>query len=836
MELPTQIEIKGARVHNLKNIDVNIPLHKFVAISGLSGSGKSSLAMGILYEEGSRRYLDALSTYMRRRIKQGAQADVTSVKHIPSALALRQRPSIPNERATVGTTTETFNVLRLIFSRLGSPVCPNGHRVAPSLDIAEAMSKSGEEMGQITCLTCGVKFYVPSAEDFAFNSDGACQECGGTGKVRQLDDSKLIADPNLSIEDGAVASWSLPGRNFMPSVAQHAGVRIDIPYKDLTDKEKGFVLNGPEKKYKMDFFSGTGRVFHDFNALYENAHQAVLRSAKSSKSERAQKRIAEFFTYSTCPVCHGTRLRPELLKQLVNGKNIYQVQQMQLGDLPAWSKEVLAKLPEDMHKIASSLINEFLNNLQPLLDLGLDYLTMERAGNTLSTGELQRIQLARTLRTETTGVLYVLDEPSIGLHPANVDGLIKVLRKLVDQGNSLVVVDHNVDIIKAADEIIEIGPGSGEQGGQILDQDSPEEIKKDKQSLIAPYLNGKAHLMARKVSDQVNSDQISFEVEDYFNLKDVQAGIPLNQLTSVTGFSGAGKTSLILDSLVPAIKAQDKSEPLPKQIKNFDCPINNVVSVDASPIGKSTRSTVATYTSIMDNLRKLFAKQSLAKEKHYTPSYFSYNNKEGACPTCGGTGIVTLDIQFLPDMQQTCPTCHGDRYNPGIQKIKWHDMSIVDVLNLDVNEAIPVFKRVPKIERDLQLLKEVGLDYLHLGESTPTLSGGEAQRLKLVTHLSHKQDDTLFVFDEPTIGLHPLDVKVLVEVMQKLLDQGATIITITHDLNLVVNADYMLDLGPQGGENGGRIVAQGRPLELIKDPQSLTVEYLANYLKQFNLD
>lgn len=444
MALPKQIEVRGAKVHNLKNIDVNILLHKFVAISGLSGSGKSSLAMGILYEEGSRRYLDALSTYMRRRIKQGAQADVTSVKHIPSALALRQRPSVPNERANVGTTTETFNVLRLIFSRLGSPICPNGHRVAPSLAIAEAMSKSGEEMGRITCPTCGVKFYVPSAEEFAFNSDGACTECGGTGKVRQLDENKLIADENLSIEDGAVASWSLPGRNFMPSVAEHAGVRINVPFKDLTDKEKDFVLNGPEKKYKMDFLSGTGRVFHNFNALYENAHQAVLRSAKSSKSERAQKRIAKFFTYSTCPVCHGTRLRPELLKQLVNGENIDEVEHMQLGDVPAWSKEVLAKLPKEMHQMASSLIKEFINNLQPLLDLGLDYLTMARAGNTLSTGELQRIQLARTLRTETTGILYVLDEPSIGLHPANVDGLIKVLRKLVDQGNSLVVVDHNV--------------------------------------------------------------------------------------------------------------------------------------------------------------------------------------------------------------------------------------------------------------------------------------------------------------------------------------------------------------------------------------------------------
>lgn len=833
MALPKQIEVRGAKVHNLKNIDVNILLHKFVAISGLSGSGKSSLAMGILYEEGSRRYLDALSTYMRRRIKQGAQADVTSVKHIPSALALRQRPSVPNERANVGTTTETFNVLRLIFSRLGSPICPNGHRVAPSLAIAEAMSKSGEEMGRITCPTCGVKFYVPSAEEFAFNSDGACTECGGTGKVRQLDENKLIADENLSIEDGAVASWSLPGRNFMPSVAEHAGVRINVPFKDLTDKEKDFVLNGPEKKYKMDFLSGTGRVFHNFNALYENAHQAVLRSAKSSKSERAQKRIAKFFTYSTCPVCHGTRLRPELLKQLVNGENIDEVEHMQLGDVPAWSKEVLAKLPKEMHQMASSLIKEFINNLQPLLDLGLDYLTMARAGNTLSTGELQRIQLARTLRTETTGVLYVLDEPSIGLHPANADGLIKVLRKLVDQGNSLVVVDHNVDIIKAADEIIEIGPGSGEQGGQILAQGTPRELEDNKKSLIAPYLNGKADLMARKTTSKVNSDQIKFEVEHYFNLHDIKAGIPVNQITAVTGFSGAGKTSLILDSLVPAIEAQAKGEKLPKQIKKFSSPVHNVVSVDATPIGKSTRSTVATYTSIMDNLRKLFVRQPLAKEKHYTPSYFSYNNKEGACPTCGGTGFVTLDIQFLPDMQQTCPTCHGERYNPAIQQVKWHGMSIVDVLNLDINEALPVFKKAPKIERELKLLKEVGLDYLHLGESTPTLSGGEAQRLKLVTHLSHKQDDTLFVFDEPTIGLHPLDVKVLVTVMQKLLDQGATIITITHDLNLIVNSDYILDLGPRGGKAGGRIVAEGMPRELVKHPDSLTTRYLADYWKQF---
>lgn len=524
-----------------------------------------------------------------------------------------------------------------------------------------------------------------------------------------------------------------------------------------------------------------------------------------------------------------------MLKQWVGNSNINQVSQKQLGDLPAWADQIQAELPANMHKIAHALFAEFLDNLQPLLDLGLDYLTMVRNGNTLSTGELQRIQLARTLRTETTGVLYVLDEPSIDLHPANVAGLIKVLRKLVNQGNSLVVVDHNVDIVAAADEVIEIGPGSGEKGGQILDQGPISTIKNDQQSLIRPYLDGSAQLLARKIANQINNDAISFEVKNYFNLKDIKANIPLNQLTAVTGFSGAGKTSLILDSLVPAIKAKSKNEKLPKQIINFSASVSNVVGVDASPIGKSTRSTVATYTSIMNNLRRLFASQPLAKEKHFTPAYFSYNNKQGACPTCGGTGIVTLDIQFLPDIQQVCPTCHGDRYNQKVQQVKWQGMSIVDILNLDIEGALPLFKKVPKIERELKLLKEVGLDYLHLGESTPTLSGGEAQRLKLVTHLSHKQSDTLFVFDEPTIGLHPLDVKTLVKVMQKLLDQGATLITITHDLNFIANCDYMIDLGPRGGNNGGQIVASGRVMDLIKNPHSLTTQYLTDYCEKFDM-
>ncbi|HIW70839.1 MAG TPA: excinuclease ABC subunit UvrA [Candidatus Limosilactobacillus merdipullorum] len=831
--LPQQIEVRGAKVHNLKNIDINIPLHKFVAISGLSGSGKSSLAMGILYEEGSRRYLEALSTYTRRRIKLGSQADVRNVKHIPSALALKQRPSIPSERATVGTMSEIFNVIRLIFSRLGSPVCLNGHRLKPSLKIAMAMSAGGHQMGQLTCPVCGAKFTSFSAEDFAFNSDGACPTCHGTGKVRQLDESKLIGDPNLTLAEGAVASWHLPGRNFMPNVAQQAGVRIDVPYKDLTDREKKFVINGPRKKYKMDFRSGTGRVFHDFNALYENAKEAVYESARTSKSARAQERIATFFHYSTCPTCHGTRLRPELLTQLAGGLNIAQVSDLTLGELESWKKKVEGELPANMGKMASSLFTEFNDNLNPLLELGLDYLTISRNGNTLSTGELQRIQLARTLRTQTTGILYVLDEPSIGLHPDNVSGLLNVFHQLVKQGNSLVVVDHNVDIIKAADWIIEIGPGSGEKGGQVINQGTPQQLAADADSKIGPYLNGTAQLMARK-PQQPTGEQIKFEVAHYNNIDDVKASLPIHALSAVTGFSGAGKTSLILDSLIPAVKAQNDGEGLPTQVKSLQCPLKRVVSVDAAPIGKTMRSTVATYTSIMTNLRKLFAAQPLAKERHYTSSYFSYNNKQGACPNCGGSGVVTLDIQFLPDMQQVCPVCKGDRYNEDVRAVKWHGYSIVDLLKLDIKQALPVFKDVPKIERELQLLDEVGLSYLHLGESTPSLSGGEAQRLKLVKHLNHQQKITLFVFDEPTIGLHPLDVKTLLHVMQRLLDRGATIITITHDLNLVVNADYMIDMGPRGGSAGGRVVAAGQPLNLINQPTSLTTQYLSEYWSRFN--
>ncbi|MFT9267451.1 ATP-binding cassette domain-containing protein [Oenococcus sp.] len=831
------IEVRGGNVNNLKNIDVDIPLNKFVAISGPSGSGKSSLAMGILYSEGSKRYLDALSTYTKNRIGQAKSAQVRSVKHIPSALALRQRPSIPSDRSTVGSMSEIFNVVRLIFSRLGSVACPNGHRLEPSMAIAQAMAMSGEKMGQITCPVCGAAFMAKSAEDFSFNSTGACPECHGLGRIRELDPEKIIDDENKTLAEGAVASWRLPGRNFMPTVVANIGVRTDVPYKDLTDKEKDIVLHGEKKQYKVDFRSSTGRVFHTDKALYENAYDAVYDSVKSSKSDRSVARLNAFFHFSTCPVCHGTRLNPDLLTQLVAGLTIVQVGNLTLSQLPEWERQTKAQLPADMQKMAGALFADLDNNLQPLLELSLSYLTLSRNGNSLSTGELQRIELARTLRTETTGVLYVLDEPSIGLHPDNIRGLIHVMRALIAQGNSLVVVDHESSIIAAADWVIEIGPGSGDAGGRVIAEGTPESLTHNPKSLIGPFISGKAQILRPKqaaltdLSKKLHETHLT--VSNYFNLHNVAIEFPDNRLTAVTGFSGAGKTSLILDSLVNAIQDKKRGLKLPKQVTELNTDLHEVISVDSSPVGKNGRSTLATYTSIMDNLRHIFASLPAAKAKHFGISYFSYNSKEGACPHCGGTGTMTLDVQYLPDIEEVCPYCHGTRFIDDVQKILWHGYSIVDLLNLSVEAALPVFKSETAIERQLQLLAEVGLGYLHLGESTPSLSGGEAQRLKLAKHLTRGQKGALFVFDEPSIGLHPRDVQILLGVLDKLKENGATIIVITHDMTIMINSDYLIDLGPKGGSDGGKVMAFGQPLQLIQHPTSITLTYLQKYWDHF---
>lgn len=834
--IPDNIEVTGANANNLKNIDVEIPLNSFVAITGVSGSGKSSLAMDTIYAEGARKYLNALSTYTRRRITQMGRSDVKDIKNLPSTIALRQRPVVPSVRSTVGTMTESLNILRLMFSRLSSVVCPNGHRLDPTLKISEAMDlpTSDENMGKITCPVCGVKFMNFGAEDFAFNSDGACPTCQGTGFLKEIEIDKIIPDDSLTIDEGAIRSWNLPGRTLQKDVIKELGVRTNVPFKDLTDKEKDIVINGPEQKKEILVPTKTGRSFR-LNALYENAVTAVKNSLKGTKNENTLTRLERFYSEKVCPDCHGSRFNPKLFSNQLVGKNIAEVSNFTISELQDFCQDIMAWLPADMQALGKNLTNELLDLLSPIVDLGLNYLSISRAGNTLSTGELQRIQLARTIRNQMTGVLYVLDEPSVGLHAANVDGLIKILRELVRLGNSLVVVDHDTSIIAAADYVIEIGPDSGSDGGRIISQGTVDQIKDDKDSVIQPYLNGTADIIKHQATEPFQKGTISVSIKDRHNIHDLTAKFSKESLNLVSGMSGSGKTTLIFDSLLPAMTDKIEGEKLPKFVKSVEtADIKNIVKVDSVPIGKNVRSTVGTYTKILDHLRKLFSQTPEAKAKKFTPTYFSYNNKQGACPNCGGTGVITLDIQYLPDMVQTCPVCHGNRYKKEILDINWHGKNIAEILNMSVKEAADFFQDVPNIKNTLDVLISIGLGYLKLGESTPTLSGGEAQRMKLVTYMKRSQKNQLFIFDEPSVGLHPKDVGVLLDVFNKLLKKHATIIVIEHDLDIIANADYINDLGPEGGVNGGKIIATGTPKTVADNPASLTGKYLKEHLQLFD--
>lgn len=821
--------IRGARVHNLKNIDVELPLNKIVAVAGVSGSGKSSLALGVLYAEGSRRYLEALSTYTRRRMTQAAKADVDEVLYVPAALALHQRPGAGGIRSTFGTGSELLNSIRLMYSRLANHRCPNGHYLPPSLAVA-----AGQEL---VCPECGEHFYAPSAEELAFNSQGACKCCGGTGMVRTVDRATLIPDENLTIDQGAVAPWNSLMWSLMTDVCRAMGVRTDVPFKDLTEKEKEIVYDGPMVKkhifYRAKNTESVSAGEMDFT--YYSATATVLNALNKVKDEKGMKRVEKFLKEEVCSECGGTRLSDAARAPKLRGISLDQACKMTLKDLCQWVEGVPSSLPEEMRPMAESICESFRNVAKRLIDLGLSYLSLDRASTTLSTGERQRMQLARAVRNRTTGVLYVLDEPSIGLHPSNIVGLNGVMHDLVADGNTVLLVDHDTHILKEADWLLEMGPEAGSKGGRLLAQGSIEDIKNNQLSKIGPFLSGKAQTLSRKICPEnqlFDLGQITMKTSGIHTVKPLEVKIPKGRLTVITGVSGSGKTTMILESLVPALEALTHKTRLPDHVINVQAPgIEHVKLIDASPIGINVRSTVATYANVHDELRKLFSRSQAAKEKGYKAGDFSYNTGNLRCPVCDGTGSISLDVQFLPDVDIPCPECRGSRYSKiaGSIKVKnkaGQEASLPQLMDMDINTAIDFCRDMKNVAPKLEVLKNLGLGYLTLGEETPSLSGGEAQRLKLASEMGRLQSDSVFVFDEPTIGLHPLDVQTLISVFQTLIENGASVIVIEHDLDLIRNADYIIDMGPGGGDDGGRIIATGSPEEIKKSKDSVTGRFI----------
>ena len=821
------IEIRGARVHNLKRIDVDIPLGKIVAVAGVSGSGKSSLALGVLYAEGSRRYLDALSTYTRRRMTQAPKADVDEVLYVPAALALHQRPGVPGIRSTFGTGTELLNSLRLMFSRLASHRCPNGHTVAPTLAVAAGQ--------KLTCPECGATFYAPSAEELAFNSQGACRTCDGTGVVRTVDRASLVPDESLTIDEGAVAPWNSLMWSLMTDVCREMGVRTDVPFRDLTEREKEIVYDGPAEKKHIFYHPKGSNQAGELDFTYYSAVRTVENALSKVKDETGMKRVEKFLRLDVCPDCGGSRLSAAARAPKLRGISLDEACRMTLVDLVQWVAGVPDSLPAEMQPMAKSICDSFQNVAARLMDLGLGYLTLDRSSSTLSTGERQRMQLARAVRNRTTGVLYVLDEPSIGLHPANIVGLIGVMRDLIADGNSVILVDHDTQILSQADWMIEMGPQAGANGGYVIAQGSLADIVQNPASRIAPFLSEKASLpMRRRASrDELFAlGRIHLSTRAIHTVKPLDVDIPKGRLTVVTGVSGSGKTTLVLESLVPALAAKAGHDALPDHVRALDAEgIAQVKLIDATPIGINVRSTVATYANVHDELRKIFARTPDAKRLGYKAGDFSYNTGKLRCPMCDGTGEISLDVQFLPDVDIPCPQCRGSRYSRDAEAVRHESKqgaayTLPELMDMDVSEALHACADMKLVSQRLQVLQDLGLGYLTLGEETPSLSGGEAQRLKLASEMGRAQGDSVFVFDEPTIGLHPLDVQTLLRVFETLIESGATVIVIEHDLDVIRSADYIIDMGPGGGSAGGKIVACGTPDEIAASPESITGRFL----------
>lgn len=821
-----KIKIRGARVHNLKNVNVDVPLNTITAIAGVSGSGKSSLALGVLYAEGSRRYLEALSTYTRRRMTQAAKAQVDEVLYVPAALALHQRPGVPGIRSTFGTGTELLNSLRLMFSRLASHRCPNGHYVPPTLAVAAEQ--------QLTCPECGARFWPPGAEELAFNSQGACRTCDGTGLVRNVDLAALVPDESLTIDEGAVAPWNTLMWSLMTDVCRAMGVRTNVPFRDLTPEEKEIVYHGPAEKKHIFYKAKSSNQAGELDFTYYNAVYTVQNALAKVKDEKGMKRVEKFLKQETCPDCGGSRLSNAARAPRLRGIGLDEACRMTLTELTGWVNGVPGTLPPEMRPMAASICESFQTAAKRLMDLGLGYLTLDRASSTLSTGERQRMQLARAVRNRTTGVLYVFDEPSIGLHPSNIVGLTGVMHDLVADGNSVVLVDHDTQILKEAGWLIEMGPEAGAKGGQVIAEGTIAEIAQNKNSKIGPFLKAESSVIRKQAAaeEMFAAGCLHLETGAIHTVKPLAVDIPKGRLTVVTGVSGSGKTTLILESLVPGLTAATSGQKLPEHVLNVQADgIHSVKLIDATPIGINVRSTVATYANVHDELRKIFARTEDAKTLGFKAGDFSYNTGKLRCPTCDGTGVINLDVQFLPDVEIPCPDCRGSRYGKDAAKVKYtaangKKCSLPDLMDMDINTALTACADLKTVRQRLQVLKDLGLGYLTLGEETPSLSGGEAQRLKLASEMGKSQSDAVFIFDEPTIGLHPLDVRTLLDVFQRLIDSGATVIVIEHDLDVIRNADYIIDMGPGGGNEGGTVVACGTPQQIKNTPQSVTGRFI----------
>ena len=934
-----KIKIRGARAHNLKNIDVDIPKDKLVVVTGLSGSGKSSLAFDTLYAEGQRRYVESLSAYARQFLGQMDKPDVDSIDGLSPAISIDQKTTSKNPRSTVGTVTEINDFLRLLWARVGTPICPNdGHEItsqspeqmvdkilelpertklqilAPIVrgkkgqhkKIIEKVKKDGfvriivdgeihdveeeieldknkkhdisvvvdrivlkdgirsrlfdsleaalrltngnvavdvidDKMLQFSenfsCPYCGFTIGELEPRIFSFNAPfGACPDCDGIGVKLEVDKDLVIPDDTKTLNEGALAPWNPISSKYYPTMLQQAceafGIDMDTPFKDLPDKDKKIILYGAgDREFHFKFESDFGGL-KDIDTTFEGVIPNVERRYRETNSDFTRDVMRQYMTSLTCQTCHGYRLNEQALSVKIAGKHIGEVSDFPINESLNFFENLT--FSEQNQEIARPILKEIDDRLTFLKNVGLDYLTLSRSARTLSGGEAQRIRLATQIGSNLSGVMYVLDEPSIGLHQRDNDRLIASLKKMRDLGNTLIVVEHDEDTMRAADYLIDIGPGAGENGGQVIAAGTPKQVEKKRNSLTGQYLSGKKYIAIPSERRKGNGKKIVVKGASENNLKNIDVGFPLGEFIAVTGVSGSGKSTLVNMILKRALaqKLNHNSEKPGKyqKIEGVEN-IEKIIDIDQTPIGRTPRSNPATYTGVFDDIRGLFAQTNQAKLRGYGKGRFSFNIKGGRCEACKGDGIIKIEMNFLPDVYVPCEVCHGTRYNSETLEVEYKDKNIADILNMTVSEALTFFEPIPKIKRKLQTIVDVGLGYVKLGQPATTLSGGEAQRMKLASELHKKSNGkTFYILDEPTTGLHSEDIKRLLEVLQRLVDKGNTVLVIEHNLDVIKTADYLIDLGPEGGDGGGQIVATGTPEEVIRVNDSYTGKYLKEVL------